>query len=600
MTGADFSLDIQSLHERYRVGSLTPTKLVDELLARMAGTDSHHIWITRLTRAQMYVYARALETRHREDLPLYGIPFAIKDNIDLAEIQTTAACPDYAYTPARSATVVQRLIDAGAIPVGKTNLDQFATGLVGTRTPYGACRNSFNPAYIAGGSSAGSAVAVALGQVSFALGTDTAGSGRVPAAFNNLIGLKPTRGLLSTRGVIPACRTLDCVSVFTLTAQDAQAVYEVAQAFDADDPYSRAVQAPRSAFSPSQFRFAVPRASQLEFFGNDNARALFNAALDRLESLGGEKHEIDFTPFLEAARLLYEGPWVAERYAAIQTFIETKPDSLHPVTRQILQNAQRFSAQDVFTAYYRLAELKRTAENLMLETDFVVTPTAGTIYRIDEVEAEPLRLNTNLGYYTNFMNLFDLSAIAAPAGMQQNGLPFGITFFAPAFSEYSLLMLAARWQQSCKFLLGATGKSLPPAPEKNLLPAGYVALAVCGAHLSGLPLNHQLRDRGGWVLVATRTAACYRLYALPGAAPRRPGLVRTQDGASIEVEVWALPIEAYGSFVHNIPAPLGIGTIELHDGKQVQGFVCESHALIDATDITNFGGWRAWLKKFPA
>jgi allophanate hydrolase len=436
------NLDIEFLRQRYRSGALTPAALVAELNARI-GEDEHHVWIRRLTRQEMLAYAKKLERCDPALLPLYGIPFAIKDNIDLAGIPTTAGCPDYAYTPERSATVVQRLIDAGAIPVGKTNLDQFATGLVGTRSPYGACRNSINPEYISGGSSAGSAVSVALGMASFSLGTDTAGSGRVPAAFNNLIGHKPTCGLVSTSGVVPACRTLDCVSIFAGNAGDAATVLEVAQGFDAGDPYSRRpVNAGKTL--GSSFRFGVPREDQLEFFGNPVTPQLFRDAINRLQSLGGQPVVIDFAPFLETARLLYEGPWVAERYAAIREFIETRPDSLIPVTRQIIGGAARFSAADTYAALYRLKALQRRNEPVWDEIDVLLTPTAGTIYRISEVEADPVRTNSNLGYYTNFMNLLDLAAIAVPAGFQSNGLPFGVTIAAPAFSDMALLRLGGR------------------------------------------------------------------------------------------------------------------------------------------------------------
>jgi len=592
----DLSLDISNLRCLYRERALTPSALVAQLHASLAGDDPLRIWITRLTLDQLLGYARALEGRDPASLPLYGIPFAIKDNIDLAGVPTTAGCPEYVYTPTQSATVVQRLIDAGAIPLGKTNLDQFATGLNGTRSPYGACRNSFDPDYIAGGSSSGSAVATALGLVSFALGTDTAGSGRVPAAFNNLVGLKPTRGLLSTSGVVPACRTLDCVSVFALTAGDAQTVLDVAAAFDAHDPYSRHARQGR-ALPASRFRFGVPKSAQLEFFGNREYAALFDVAVAQLAALGGERVEIDLAPFLEAARLLYEGPWLAERYVAIRDFIESKPEALHPVTRAVIEKGRPPSAVDTFAAMYRLAELRRTVEPILESVDVIVTPTAGTIYRIAELEADPLRPNSNLGYYTNFMNLLDLAAVAAPTGFTAAGLPFGITLFADAFRERALLDLAAQLEQAQALPLGATGRPHPPIKSVSVLPTGYTAVAVCGAHLRGLPLNHQLSERGGFFLEATYTAPQYRFYALPGGPPFRPGLVRvTENGAVIEVEIWALPTEAYGSFVAGIPAPLGIGSVVLADGRSVQGFVCEAYALAGAQDITHLGGWRRYLQ----
>ncbi len=591
----DLSLDIANLKRLYRDGALTPLALVERLHARIAGDDPRRVWITRLSLEQLCAYARALDGRDPAGLPLYGVPFAIKDNIDLAGVPTTAACPRYAYTPEISATVVQRLIDAGAIPLGKTNLDQFATGLNGTRSPYGACRNAFDPEYIAGGSSSGSAVATALGQVSFALGTDTAGSGRVPAAFNNLVGLKPTRGLVSTAGVVPACRTLDCVSVFALTAGDAQTVLDVAAGFDPRDPYSRPAR-PGRALPPGNFRFGVPKPAQLEFFGNREYAGLFDAAVARLTALGGERVEIDFSLFLEAARLLYEGPWLAERYVAIREFIESSPDALHPVTRAIIEKGRDPSAADVFTAMYRLAALRRAVEPVLDGVDVLATPTAGTIYRIAELEADPLRPNSDLGYYTNFMNLLDLAAVAVPAGFTAAGLPFGITLFADAFREHALLALGARFEQALGLPLGATGRSGSPAPAAAEPPPGYTKVAVCGAHLSGLPLNRQLTGRGGFLIATTRTAPHYRFYALPGGPPLRPGLVRVAEGgAPIDIEVWALPESEYGPFVADIPAPLGIGRVELADGSHVQGFVCEAYAVERATDITHHGGWRAYL-----
>ena len=439
-------LRIGNLRERYLAGDLSPVALVETLADRLAAEDHHRTWIHRLPRAALLDYATALQPRAPADLPLYGIQFAIKDNIDLAGVPTTAACPDFAYVPMRSAAVVERLIAAGAIPLGKTNLDQFATGLVGTRSPYGPARNSVNPDYIAGGSSSGSALAVALDLASFSLGTDTAGSGRIPAAFNNLVGHKPTCGLLSTTGVVPACRSLDCVSIFARNASDAASVLAIAQGYDAADPFSRPSVTTATADLTQPFRFGVPHAAHLEFFGNANTPALFAAAVQRLQSLGGTPVAIDFAVFLETARLLYDGPWVAERYAAIRDLIERQPQALHPVTHHIINGATRFSAADAYTSGYRLKALQRDAAQVWSEVDVVLTPTAGTVYTLAEVAADPLQTNSNLGYYTNFMNLLDLSATALPAGFQANGLPFGVTLFAPAFHDAALLALAQRWE----------------------------------------------------------------------------------------------------------------------------------------------------------
>ena len=437
------NLTIAHLQAQYRDGSLRPVDLVRQLDAEIGDANSHNIWIRRLTLDEMLAYAENLEGKDPAKLPLYGIPFAIKDNIDLAGVPTTAGCPDFAFMPQKSASVVQKLIDAGAIPIGKTNLDQFATGLAGTRSPYGACKNSINADYISGGSSAGSAVSVALNMASFSLGTDTAGSGRVPAAFNNLVGIKPSLGLISTTGVLPACRTLDCVSIFAKNGFDAEKVLQVAQGFDDDDAYSRQVPAITSVIGNS-FIFGVPKLSQLVFFGNVEAPQLFQQAIEKLEKVGGKAVEIDFAPFIETAQLLYEGPWVAERYAAIRKFFDAKPEAIFPTTRQIISHAAKFSAADTFNAMYKLKALQRKAEAVWSEIDLVVTPTAGTIYTIAEVQADPVQTNTNLGYYTNFMNLLDMAAIAVPTGFYGNGIGFGVTLSAPAFSDNALLNLAKK------------------------------------------------------------------------------------------------------------------------------------------------------------
>jgi allophanate hydrolase len=587
-------LDLASLKKAYASG-LRPSQLVAAILQRIARRGDDKVWICRVSDEALKARAAELERAEPSSLPLYGIPFAIKDNIDLAGHPTTAACREFSHRAGESAAVVERLLAAGAIVIGKTNLDQFATGLVGVRSPYGVPRNTFNPDYVPGGSSSGSAVAVAAGLASFSLGTDTAGSGRVPAAFNNLVGLKPTRGLVSTRGVLPACRSLDCVSIFGLTAADTAAVLRVARGYDALDPFSRREAAPPRTMprSFSGARIGVPRNDQLEFFGNPETPPLFSQAVERL---GGERVTIDFSPFLEAARLLYEGPWVAERYLAIREFIEQHPGALHPVTAQIIGGAKKHSAIDAFAAYYRLKELQRRCAPLWDEIDVLVTPTAGTIYRIAEVEADPLRLNSNLGYYTNFMNLLDLAAIAVPAGFQRDGLPFGITLVAPAFTDEALCALGDSAQRAAVKTMGATGSPFPKEIPSERGNDHTVRVAVCGAHMSGLPLNHQLLERGARLAQKCRTAPEYRLYALTDFAPSRPGMVRADAGGAIEVEVWELPAPAFGSFVAAIPAPLGIGTVTLEDGEQVKGFLCEARATQGARDITGLGGWRQFIK----
>lgn len=593
-------LSLGTLRAAYASGALTPPALVEKLIAARRGHASHNIWISQVDDAALRMRAIELMGQTPDSLPLYGIPFAIKDNIDFAGLPTTAACPDFAYQPQSSAPVVQALLDAGAIALGKTNLDQFATGLVGTRSPHGACRNSFDPDYISGGSSSGSAVAVALGLASFSLGTDTAGSGRVPAAFNNLVGYKPTSGSLSMRGVVPACRSLDTVSVFALTAEDAARVRDVIAKFDAGDFGSRPPRiAARAEFGQAAaFRFAVPADAQREFFGNQEYARLFGESIERLRALGGEAVEVDIAPLLEAARLLYGGPWVAERYLATAAVLESRPEAMLEVTRRIIAAGAALKATDAFAGQYRLKQLIRDAEPIWAAADVLLLPTAPTHYRIDEIESEPITLNSCLGTYTNFVNLMDLAAVSVPSGFTKGGLPFGVSLIAPAWSDAQLLALAGRLHRAGVKTLGATGLALPPVPpEHSGAPEGFVDVMVCGAHLSGLPLNRQLQERDARLIAATRTAPLYRFYALSGGPPFRPGLVQVaENGVAIDVEIWRMPVAHFGSFVAGIPAPLGIGKVRLADGSQVPGFLCEPLGVAQALDISHLGGWRQYLQ----
>ncbi len=559
-------MKIGPLLAAYASGDSTPTGVVRALLSHL---DTHAgIWISRFDDRRILARAADLEKTGPAGRPLYGIPFAVKDNIDVAGLPTTAACPEFRYEPEVNAPVVQRLLDAGAICIGKTNLDQFATGLVGVRSPYGVPENPFGSGFIPGGSSSGSAVAVARGLVAFALGTDTAGSGRVPAAFNNLFGWKPTRGLLSTRGVVPACRSLDCVSVFADSADDLQRISRVVAAFDPEDPFARNL--PLQPRRAAQI-VGIPRADQLEFFGDEGYAACWQEAVNALEARGLTVVEIDFSPFLEAAKLLYEGPWVAERYLATRELLDRDPDALLPVTRTIIENGRNGSAADAFAAQYRLAVLKRRSEAVWQEIDVLCTPTTGTIYTLAEIELNPVQLNSLLGTYTNFMNLLDLSGVAVPAGSRPDGMPFGVTYAAPAFDDLTLLALA-----------GAE-------PDTT----GTIEIAVCGAHMSGLPLNHQLTSRHGELVCSAKTAPVYRMFAIDD---KRPGLVRCADGgAGIELEIWRIPLADAGSFLAGIPAPLGLGRVQIDDGSEVCGFVCESCATAGKPDITAHGGWRPWL-----
>ncbi len=562
-------LGIAGLQAAYAGGSLGPTAVVEAILARNDALADPAIWIAPPDRDRLLARVAVLErmpSTAREALPLWGVPFAVKDNIDVAGLSTTAACPAFAYAARADAAVVARLLAAGAMMVGKTNLDQFATGLVGVRSPYGTPRNPFDARFVPGGSSSGSAVAVAQGLVSFALGTDTAGSGRIPAGFCSLVGLKPSRGLLSCEGVVPACRSLDCVSIFAASSADAAHLFAVARGESGGDPYSRPHH-PSSLPGWRGLRLGIPEAP--EFFGDAGYAKLFSAARARARHLGARIMPIDLEPFQAVARLLYEGPWVAERYAAVGSFIDAHPGEIHAVTRRIIAPARDLGAVATFEAMYRLEALRRKTARVWAEIDALMVPTAPTIPSLADLEADPLGPNARLGTYTNFVNLLDLAGLAVPAGRRDDGMPFGVTLLAPAMTDDALLALGRDWE-------------------------GMVELAVVGAHLEGQPLHHEL---GGAALVRrTRTRAAYRLFALSGTVPPKPGLVRTgAEGSEIEVEVYALDAARFGRFVARIPPPLAIGTVELADGAKVKGFVCEPAALEGAIDITAYGGWRGYL-----
>lgn len=594
-----FDLRLGALKTAYSDGSLTPRQLIATLHQQAAALNPEFkLFIHLLSLAELEPYLAALDGKSPAELPLFGVPFAIKDNIDLAGVPTTAACPAFAYVPGQSATIVEQLIALGAVPLGKTNLDQFATGLNGTRSPYGECRNSVHPAYPSGGSSAGSALAVALGVASFALGTDTAGSGRVPAALNNLVGLKATKGLISTAGVVPACRTLDCVTYFTATAAEASQLLALTARLDAHDEYSRAnpLWNDASAFGKPRagFRFGVP--AQLEFLGCAESPALFASTIEQLKALGGEAVEIDFAPFLEAARLLYEGPWVAERYSVAGALIEQQPDAVLPVIKAVLEKAPGVSGVDTFRAQYRLQALKAVCDRILAEVDCVLTPAYPRPVTLAELHAEPVKRNSDLGYYTNFMNMLDYAAVAVPAGFMANGLPWGVTLFGRAFTDQALLGLADGLQRQHGLAL-AGQRTLDAQAPASVARNDRARVVVCGAHLDGLPLNWQLKQRGGRLLQVTQSSPDYRLYALAGGPPFRPGMVRVAEGGvAIAVEVWELPSSELGSFLTGIPAPLGLGKVQLADGSWETGFICEPYGLAGAVDISHFGGWKAYLQ----
>jgi len=594
----DTAFDIASLHRAFASG-LPPERLIDVALGRIEAANDAGIFIHLAGRAELYAAAARLGPFDPRRKPLWGIPFAVKDNIDVAGMPTTAGCPAYAYQPAADATVVARLREAGAIAIGKTNLDQFATGLVGLRTPYPAPRNAVDAALVPGGSSSGSAVAVARGVVSFALGTDTAGSGRVPAGLNNIVGLKPSLGAISATGVVPACRTLDCVSVFALTVDDAYEVASVTAKPDPTDPYSRAIPFRPLASRPPVLDVGVPARSERKFFGDAAMRAGFDAALARLEALDCKLVEIPFAAFYATADLLYEGAWVAERYAAIRAFMDAKEDAMHPVTRAVIGSARKLSAADAFAGLYELKALKAKLAPLIRSVDLICVPTAPRHYRVEEVLAEPILTNSRLGTYTNFVNLLDLCGIAVPAGSRSDGLPMGVTLLAPAGRDAEAAALASDLHAASATTLGATAWRHPGLKNRAAFAAAddAIDIAVVGLHLSGMPLNGELRSLGAEFRRAARTAASYRLYALAGGQPQKPGLLRTEEerGAPIEVEIWRLPPSAFGRFVAAIPPPLGIGTIALEDGTACKGFLVEPVALDGATDISGYGGWRSYL-----
>lgn len=585
-----FTLD--ELRRAY-AGGIRPVDVVAEAFRRLDAADDPGMFIHDARDAAL---ADAESLGEPDGRGLWGIPFAVKDNIDVAGMPTTAACPDFAYDAKLDAFVVARLRAAGAICLGKTNLDQFATGLVGVRTPYPVPRNALDPEIVPGGSSSGSAIAVARGIVSFALGTDTAGSGRVPAALNSIVGLKPTRGALSTSGVVPACRSLDTISVLALTVADAWSVFEASAAYDANDAYSRPLQPPRLSPAQPGMRIGVPNAATLETFGDDIQRTDYQATLARLGEAGFAVSELDFSPFFNVAQSLYKGAWLAERVASVGARLTEAPHTLHPTTRAILEPGLELSAVDAFKEIYRLKNAQRACAELLSELDALCVPTIPYFVTVEEIAADPIGPNSRLGTYTNFVNLLDLCAIAVPSGPRGDRRPGSVTFLAPAGEDARCAALALTVEAGA---MGATPWNRPAfVPQAAAPSADELELAVCGAHMTGLPLNHELTSRGARFLRAARTSPAYRFYALAGGPPARPGLVRYRDGggAGIELEIWAMPKSRLGDFMAGIPAPLSIGTVNLEDGTTAKGFLCESEGVVGALDITAHGGWRAWLK----
>ena len=585
----------------HRAGTVSPAQTVARSYLRIRDTNDPAIFISLRSEKEAIAEAESLKAKDARDLPLFGVPVAVKDNIDVLGMPTTAACPAFSYQPSHDATAVARLRAAGAIIIGKTNLDQFATGLVGVRSPYGIPNNPIRDDLIPGGSSSGSAVAVAAGLVPLSLGTDTAGSGRVPAMLNNVVGLKPSLGMVSTAGVVPACRTLDCVSVFSLTVDDAVTALAAMASPDPADPFSRDRPLGEITPLPAKLRLGVPRGGQLIFFGDKAAEAAYGDAIRRWAALGAEFVEFDMEPFYETARLLYEGPWVAERYLVIRNLLASSPDSIHPVTREIIAPGSRLTSTETFSALYRLQGLRKIAERVFVNIDAIVLPTAPTVYTTRQVLANPIEFNSRLGTYTNFVNLLDLCGLSLPASMRPDDTPFGITLLGPAGRDALLASIGRVFHADTKLAVGARGV---PQPQLSPLPVaigGDLAIAVVGAHMSGMTLNGELRALGGRLIETAVTAADYRLYALP-TTPPKPGMLRVEagKGSAIELEVWALSASAFGQFVAAIPPPLSIGTIRLADGRNVKGFLVEAAGLDGARDISRFGGWRTYMAEAAA
>ncbi len=591
----DLPFDIDSLHAAYAAG-LSPRVVVETVFQRIAAAADPGIFIHLADREALLRDATALGSFDPKGKPLWGIPFAVKDNIDVAGMPTTAACPAFAYQPDEDATVVALLKRAGALVVGKTNLDQFATGLVGVRTPYPAPRNAIDPDLVPGGSSSGSAVATARGIVSFALGTDTAGSGRIPAGLNNIVGLKPSFGALSGHGMVPACRSIDCVSIFALTVDDAYRVFAAAARFDSSDSYSRAFAVAPLGPRPPVLTVGVPARADRRFFGDGAMERSFDAALAQLVTMGCTLKELPFEDFYAAAALLYEGPFVAERYAAVGDFMTAHEDAVHPVTRAIIGGARKFSAADAFKGLYALQALRAKLAPVIASVDLICVPTAPSHCSLATLAAEPIAANSRLGTYTNFVNFLDQCGITVPAGPLPKGPSMSVTLLAPAGRDALVAELGRDLHAASGLPLGATGWRHTPHLGTAAIDDAMIELAVVGAHLSGMPLNHELIGVGARFCRTARTAAGYKLYALAGQNPPKPGLARDEAGAgAIEVEVWKLAPDAFGRFVAAVPSPLSIGTVQLADGTAPKGFLVEAAALADATDITATGGWRRYL-----
>lgn len=587
-------LAVSSLRTGYASRKGTPAQVVETVLARIAARGDDGVWISVVEPDHLRSTAAALDPADRDRLPLWGVPFAVKDNIDVAGMTTTAGCPGFAYEPAATAPLVERLLAAGALLVGKTNLDQFATGLNGTRSPYGVPVSVDDPTLIAGGSSSGSAVAVAADLVSFAVGTDTAGSGRVPAALNGVVGHKPSRGLVSTRGIVPACRSLDCPSVFATSVADASLVIAAIAAYDDLNPYSRPLPAPPSSAgrtSLDRLRVGIP--DHIETWGARGERECWEALLEHLADAGAKLVPLSMKPFFEAGDQLYGGAWLAERLHGLAGFLDERPGEVLPVVRDLLRGADAISGVEAFAAFDRMQDLRRTVSQELAGVDVLVTPTVTETFAVNEMLTDPIELNARLGRFTTFTNLLDLCAVAVPAGRGAGGHPFGVTVQAAAGKDATTAAVGA----AIEALLGGVPTPVAACADP---PTATLDLVVVGAHLAGFPLHGQLADRGAQLVTRTATAACYGLYRLGDSNPPKPALRRIGSaGTAIAVEVYRLPVAEIGGFLAGVAAPLAIGQVELADGSFVHGFVCEPWGFDEAEDITAYGGWAAYAADQP-
>jgi allophanate hydrolase len=593
----NLALTIENLKNAYKNG-LSPEEVINEIFNRIKIINDPNIFIYLSNLDSLHAEAKNLGS-FNPNMPLWGIPFAVKDNIDVNKIVTTAGCHEFSYIPKDDAFTVNLLKKSGALMIGKTNLDQFATGLVGVRSPYGAPLNAVDQLIVPGGSSSGSAVSVGHGIVSFSLGTDTAGSGRVPAALNNIVGLKPSLGSLSSSGVVPACRTIDTVSVFAMTVEDAYNVFTILNEYDEKDSYSKSFKKLPLSLPQHPIKIGIPDKSSIRFFNDNFQSESFDRNINKLKLNDFEITPINFEPFYEIAQLLYEGSWVAERYTVIEDLLKKNSKAIHNVTRQIIKKAENFSAADTFEDYYKLSELKRKVKPILSSVDMLCVPSIPTFYSVNDLINDPFTPNSNLGTYTNFVNLLDMCGITVPTDPRIDGRPGSITFLAMSGEDNLVASTAILFEKNCKRYLGGTKFELENPNDLKEYHNSSIDIAVCGAHMEGLTLNWQLRDLGAHFVKKSKTSSHYKLFALTNLNPIRPGLLRSfsQDGNTINLEIWRIPKKNFGKFIEYVQAPLSIGSVELEDGKWIKGFLCENSGTINAKNISNIGDWREYIKE---